>query len=146
MCLVGNPKDNWGRVYGPAKQPWETQQPWGIQQEPLIWPSPSPSLGTYVTTSLTPIVVEPKFKASGPGYSLKLSLLGYDRESVSVKVVNGDLVIMASGGGLEGDESVAHTVKIPKDADQTYDVTLLNGVLTVTTELKPVEEVVLTIR
>jgi HSP20 family molecular chaperone IbpA len=119
--------------------------PWEIQQ-PNIWPTGQSALGTTYIASTTPVKVEPKFKVSGPGYSLKLALLGYERESVSVKLVNGDLAIMASGGGLELDENVSHTVKVPKDASLDFDVTLSNGVLTITTELKPVEEVVLTIR
>ena len=54
----------------------------------------------------TPPVVEPNFKLKDLGYYLKLSLLGYNRENITMKVVNGNLALIASGGGLEGNEAV----------------------------------------
>lgn len=117
---------------------WPISRPYNPPQHNLLTPP------TFIVSA--PPVVEPSFKLKDLGYILKIPLLGYKRENITAKVVNGNLALIASCGGLEGNEAVSYSIKIPKDADMQLDSVLLNGILTITAAILPLEETTITIR
>lgn len=138
--------DKSGHLSWPMSQPLVPFQPLVPPHtpiQPLQWvPSQTASTSFIVSSP----VVEPTFKLKDLVYTLRVPLLGYKRESITAKIVNGNLAIVASDGGLEGNEAASFCIKIPKDADLGFDSVLLNGVLTITTNTLPVVELAITIR
>lgn len=124
---------------------WPLSPPYNPYNPPQ--PPYNPNLLTPPTFIVSaPTVVEPSFKRKDLGYILKIPLLGYKRENITAKVVNANLALIASCGGLEGNEAVSYSIKIPKDADMQLDSVLLNGILTITAAILPLEETTITIR
>lgn len=149
MCYVNNRNvGDWvGNIqpYSPHTPPWTNPQPLILPQIDIV----GNQTGTHNWQFSGPLVVVPSFIGTDEGYELVLSLLGYDRDSVSVKLIHSnisELAITATNGGLDGKETFNKTFKLPKDANFAFDVVLLNGVLTIKTGLMEVNETKLEIK
>lgn len=113
--------------------------------ERMILTSPIPSI---LPVFKIPIK-SPEFISIDNGYILVVPLLGYDRSSLTVKLMtasNSELVITATNGGLDGTENYNKKFTIPKNANFEFDTTLLNGVLRIKTGVLMLAEIKLVVK
>lgn len=107
---------------------------------PQTRPWVTPSITTM--TTYTPPVLE-YFKTDGETTVLRLPMLGFTRDNITLRVTDmKTLHLEAKDGGLDGLESKSKTFTIPSNAHLSdHSVTLENGILEVRFNLVPSVEI-----